>query len=118
MTRGILNEANVHKDALKKIENYHQDVVNEVISNVMENKVVIVGMRQNPVVKKARKLLKEANIPYKYLSYGSYFSMWKPRLAIKLWSGWPTFPQVFIDGVLIGGAVDLEAYLKEKNQSI
>ena len=23
--------------------------------------------------------------------------------AIKLWSGWPTFPQVFVDGTLIGG---------------
>ena len=27
----------------------------------------------------------------------------KKRLAIKLWSGWPTFPQVFVRGVLIGG---------------
>ena len=25
------------------------------------------------------------------------------RLAIKLWSGWPTFPQVFVRGELIGG---------------
>jgi monothiol glutaredoxin len=27
----------------------------------------------------------------------------KERLAIKLWSGWPTFPQVYVHGVLIGG---------------
>ena len=31
------------------------------------------------------------------------FSEWKKRLAIKLWSGWPTFPQVFVRGTLIGG---------------
>jgi monothiol glutaredoxin len=35
---------------------------------------------------------------------------WKKRLAIKLWTGWPTFPQIFHKGVLIGGAKDLEAY--------
>ncbi|MDB4971522.1 MAG: hypothetical protein JWN44_7211, partial [Myxococcales bacterium] len=27
----------------------------------------------------------------------------KRRLAIKLWSGWPTFPQVFVRGTLLGG---------------
>ncbi|MFZ4713247.1 MAG: glutaredoxin [Bacteriovoracaceae bacterium] len=37
--------------------------------------------------------------------------MWKQRLAIKLWSGWATYPQVFIDGKLIGGFKDLEAKL-------
>jgi hypothetical protein len=37
-------------------------------------------------------------VAHTYLEYGSYFSKWKERLAIKLWSGWPTFPQVFVDG--------------------
>jgi glutaredoxin-related protein len=25
-----------------------------------------------------------------------------------LWTGWPTFPMVFVKGVLVGGADDLE----------
>ncbi len=25
-----------------------------------------------------------------------------------MWTGWPTFPMVFVDGVLIGGAHDLQ----------
>ena len=25
-----------------------------------------------------------------------------------MWTGWPTFPMVFVKGVLIGGANDLE----------
>ena len=29
------------------------------------------------------------------------------RLALKMWTGWPTFPMVFVKGVLIGGASDL-----------
>jgi monothiol glutaredoxin len=52
-------------------------------------------------------------VPYTYLSYGSYFSQWKQRLAIKLWSGWPTFPQVFLKGELVGGAAELERALKD-----
>jgi glutaredoxin-related protein len=50
-----------------------------------------------------RQALDEAGVPYSYLEYGSYFSKWGERLAIKLWSGWPTFPQVFVNGTLIGG---------------
>jgi glutaredoxin-related protein len=80
--------------------------VNEVQNAVKTNKVVVVGMKQNPVVKKAKKALSDAGIPFTYLEYGSYMKGWKPRLAIKLWSGWPTYPQVFVDGKLIGGAAE------------
>ncbi|MEO7111736.1 MAG: glutaredoxin domain-containing protein, partial [Polyangiaceae bacterium] len=65
--------------------------------------VVVVGMSQNPHVKNVRRALQTAGVTFTYLEYGSYFSAWKQRLAIKLWSGWPTFPQVFVKGVLIGG---------------
>jgi monothiol glutaredoxin len=50
-----------------------------------------------------RQALDAAGVAYKYLEYGSYFSKWRERLAIKLWSGWPTFPQVFVRGTLVGG---------------
>ena len=33
---------------------------------------------------------------------------WRRRLALKMWAGWPTFPMVFVKGVLVGGATDLE----------
>ena len=52
--------------------------------------------------RRARRSTKRAS-PSPYLEYGSYFSEWKRRLAIKLWSGWPTFPQVFVRGTLLGG---------------
>jgi glutaredoxin-related protein len=29
-----------------------------------------------------------------------------------MWTGWPTLPMVFVKGVLIGGASDLEAMLE------
>ena len=113
MERDILAPSKVHPDALKSMKNFHADIVAEVVQTIANHKVVVVGMEQNPVVKKARKILKAHKMEYTFLSYGSYFSMWKQRLAIKLWSGWPTFPQVFIEGKLIGGASDLEKFLKK-----
>jgi glutaredoxin-related protein len=46
-------------------------------------------------------------VHYQYLEYGSYFSRWRERLALKMWTGWPTLPMVFVKGTLIGGADDL-----------
>jgi glutaredoxin-related protein len=101
--RPQLEEGSIAPAALVAMEGFHADVVREVRETVRRDAVVVVGMRQNPVVKRARKLLDEASIKYTYLEYGSYFSEWKKRLAIKLWSGWPTFPQVFVRGSLLGG---------------
>ena len=88
---------------------FHPDVVQEVREAVERDPVVVVGMAQNPFVKKARQALADAGISFTYLEYGSYVSDWKKRLAIKLWSGWPTFPQVFVRGMLIGGNAEARA---------
>jgi monothiol glutaredoxin len=101
--RPRLEERSVAPAALTAMEAFQPAVVREVAEAVRRDPVVVVGMAQNPFVKKARKALGEAGIAFTYLEYGSYFSKWKERLAIKLWSGWPTFPQVFVRGVLIGG---------------
>ena len=68
-------------------------------------------MRQNAMPKKARRLLAAAGLAHKYLEYGSYLSEWRRRNALKMWTGWPTFPMVFVKGVLVGGADDLEKLL-------
>jgi monothiol glutaredoxin len=107
MPRNILPEAQIHPNVREKIANYRTDTVKEVQAAVAANEIVVVGMRQNPFPKKARKALDAAGLAYKYLEYGSYFGEWHPRLALKLWTGWPTFPMVFVKGVLVGGAEDL-----------
>lgn len=111
----MLNESKVSNLALESMKSFHPSIVSEVEQAVQAHEWVIVGMGQNPLVGKARRLLSEKNISHHYLGYGSYFSKWKQRLAIKLWSGWPTFPQVFHKGVLVGGASDLEKYLNKVN---
>jgi monothiol glutaredoxin len=110
--RKTLSSEKLHAGAQSAINQFHSDVVAEVENAIANNEWVVVGMKQNPVVTKGRGLLKARGIEYKYIEHGSYFGGWKKRLAIKLWSGWPTFPQVFHKGVLIGGAQDLEKYLK------
>ena len=65
-------------------------------------------MAQNPMPKKARKALDAAGIAHHYLEYGSYFNTWRRRNALKMWSGWPTFPMVFVKGALVGGADDVD----------
>jgi len=112
MTRSFLPRERIAPDALDFLSRYHRATVDEVAAAVAAHRVVVVGMAQNPFVRKARKVLDRAGVSYTYLEYGSYFSMWKPRLAVKLWSGWPTFPQVFVDGVLIGGCAEAEAALR------
>lgn len=99
--------------AASKMAQMHSDVLDEVRAAVASNDVVVIGMKQNPHPPKARKALKDAGIEHTYLEYGSYLSMWKPRLAIKLWSGWPTFPQVFVKGRLIGGASETRHMIED-----
>jgi glutaredoxin-related protein len=82
---------------------FHSDTIREVEEAIEAHDVVVVGMSQNPHVKNVRKALEAAGVKFHYLEYGSYFSEWKKRLAIKMWSGWPTFPQVYVKGELIGG---------------
>jgi glutaredoxin-related protein len=107
MTRSILDESHIHPAIRQTITNHHADIVREVQAAIAANNVVVVGMKQNPFPKKARKVLNAAGVSYKYLEYGSYFEGWRRRNALKIWTGWPTFPMVFVKGVLIGGADDL-----------
>lgn len=111
MSRLILAEARIHPAIREVISQHQRDIVEEVATAVERHDIVVVGMAQNPSPKKARKLLDSAGLPYHYLEYGSYFNTWRRRNALKLWTGWPTFPMVFIKGQLIGGADDLERLL-------
>lgn len=111
MDRPILGDVS---DSVRERQiGYHSTVLDEVRQAVASADVVVVGMAQNPSCAKAHRRLEAAGVPHTYLVYGSYFSAWKPRLAIKMWSGWPTFPQVFVQGALIGGCDDLVAALDD-----
>jgi len=107
MSRNVLDEAHIHPAARQTIADNNADIVREVQAAIAGNKVVIVGMAQNPFPRMARKALDDLGTPYRYLEYGSYLSQWRRRNALKMWTGWPTFPMVFVNGTLVGGASEL-----------
>ena len=114
MTRKTLDSTRIHP-AIESEVGGNADfrrTVDEVEQAINQHTVVIVGMDHNPFPKKARKLLDAQGTAYHYLEYGNYFSEWKRRGALKMWSGWQTFPMVFVKGQLIGGFSDLEKLVK------
>lgn len=111
MPRAVLAEAQIHPAVRERVAQHQSSIVAEVQQAVAAHPVVVVGMAMNPFPRKARRLLDAAGVPYHYLGYGSYLSQWRPRNALKMWTGWPTFPMVFVKGVLVGGANDLEALI-------
>ena len=111
MPRAILDEANMHPAVRERIARHQAGIVAEVQQALAAHGVVVVGMAINPFPRQARRLLDEAGIAYHYLGYGSYLSQWRRRTALKMWTGWPTFPMVFVHGTLIGGAGDVAKLL-------
>ena len=108
MSRPVLEASRIHPAIRGKIDANHADIVRQVQAAVAADKVVVVGMAMNPFPRKARQLLDAQGTPYTYLEYGSYLSQWRARTALKMWSGWPTLPMVFINGTLVGGFQDLK----------
>ncbi len=111
MNRPILGEDCIHSAIRQVIANHHHDIIEEVQAAIAADAVVVVGMAMNPMPAKARKSLTQAGIAHTYLEYGSYFNTWRKRNALKMWTGWPTFPMVFVKGVLVGGATDVQALI-------
>jgi glutaredoxin-related protein len=111
MPRSVLDESRIHPAVRERVASHHAALLQEVQAAIRQHAVVVVGMAQNPYPRKARKALDAAGVPYHYLSYGSYFGDWRRRNALKMWTGWPTFPMVFVKGTLVGGADDLSRLL-------
>jgi len=105
--RTILDETRLHPAIRDVVANHHADIVHNVQAAATSNPVLVVGMAQNPFCRKARRLLDAAGVPYQYLEYGSYLGQWRKRNALKMWSGWSTFPMVFVKGTLVGGAAEI-----------
>lgn len=107
MPRAILDETQIHPAIRARVAAHHADFVQEVQRAAAAHPVVVVGMGQNPLPRRARRALDAAGIAHHDLDYGNYFVGWRRRNALKLWTGWPTMPMIFVRGTLVGGASDL-----------
>jgi monothiol glutaredoxin len=108
MPRHLLPDDRIDAAIRDTIAASHRETVDEVEAAIAAHPLVVVGMRQNPFPRRARKALRDANIEFHYIEYGSYLGEWRRRTALKMWTGWPTFPMVFVRGVLIGGAAEVK----------
>jgi len=108
MPRQILDESRMHPAIRDTVANLNADIVHNVHAAAGSNPVLVVGMAGNPHCRRARKALATAQVAHHYLEYGSYLSAWRQRNSLKMWTGWPTFPMVFVKGSLIGGADELQ----------
>ena len=111
MPRLILEEDLIHPAIRDKVANLHVEIVRNVRSAAASNPVLVVGMVGNPHCRRARRMLDAAGVAHHYLEYGSYQNHWRLRNALKMWTGWPTFPMVFVKGTLVGGADNLQALI-------
>jgi len=108
MPRPVLDESAIHPAVRTKVASLHADVLAQVREAVSAHDVVVVGMAGNPFVKRARRALDGAGVAHHDIDIGSYFSQWRRRNALKMWTGWPTLPMVFVRRQLVGGADDLQ----------
>ena len=107
MTRPLLADSAIHPAIRQRIAEHHLPVIQQVQNAIAQHPVVVVGLSGNPYVGKARKALDAVGESHEYIEFGSYFSQWRLRNALKMWTGWPTYPMVFVRGTLVGGADDL-----------
>ncbi len=108
LARTVFAQDRVHPAAAEKVGSYQSDVVTRVRGLVEQHDVVVVGMTMNPFPGRARRLLEAQGVKYEYLSLGSYLSQWRIRLGLKMWTGWPTFPMIFVKGTFVGGFAELK----------
>jgi monothiol glutaredoxin len=108
LPRPVLEESRLHPAIRERVANRHADIVHNVQAAAASNTILVVGMGGNAAVRRARRLLGQQGLAYQYLGFGSYLSQWRRRNALKMWTGWPTFPMVFVKGVLVGGHDDLK----------
>jgi monothiol glutaredoxin len=107
MSRAVLAEDRIHPAVRERISRHGAEIVQQVQQAVAAHAVVVVGMGQNPHPRRARRALDAVGVAHHDLDYGNYFSGWRRRNALKMWTGWPTLPMVFVRGALVGGADDL-----------
>jgi glutaredoxin-related protein len=108
VARATFDAARIHPAIGDQLAGYQAELIARVELLIQQHDIVIVGMTMNPFPGRARRLLDEQGVRYEYLGLGSYLSQWRLRLGLKMWTGWPTFPMIFVKRTFIGGFRELK----------
>ncbi|CAH9056438.1 unnamed protein product [Cuscuta epithymum] len=123
----VPNDPDTHADFLptSKVESSGISLKDIIEQDVKENPVMLYmkGMPEQPrcgFSSLAVRVLQEYNVP---ISARNILDNYELKDAVKSFSNWPTFPQIFINGEFIGGSdiilsMHQNGELKEKLQGI
>lgn len=100
-------------DPKKRI--YHVHVFNKQYTELLTNlanqietdTVVVIDISNGAYIEKIDSIFRMKGLEISYVEVGTPFTKIQERDAIKAWSGWHTFPQIFVNGYLIGGHEEL-----------
>jgi monothiol glutaredoxin len=80
----------------------------EVIKNEVENNPIVLYMKGTPdfpqcgFSARSAEALKACGVPFKAVNVFDDEEIY--RQGVKIYSNWPTIPQLFVDGELVGGS--------------
>lgn len=110
--RPILPLDRIHPAVQSKLGGKDKDFVEQIETAARNHAVLVVGLGWSPPSGKACSALRAAGVAFEYIQHGNYLTGWRRRNVLKMWTGWPTFPMVFVRGTFIGGASDLNKLIE------
>lgn len=99
-----------------KKRTYHVHVINKQYTDLLTNlsikietdTIVVLDMSNGTYMEKIQSIFRMKGLEIDLQEFGTPFTKKNEREAIKAWSGWQTFPQIFVNGYLIGGYIELK----------
>lgn len=106
-----------------------RDIMQEIEKEVKENKVLLYmkGNPEQPMCGFSFRVIEMLNSIGKPYAYVNILADEEKRQAVKTYSSWPTFPQLYVGGELLGGCdiitemfenKELEPVLAEAHQEV
>jgi glutaredoxin-related protein len=76
--------------------------------SVEKNTCVVITIENGPYTRQILEILKDNGIEVQLIEIGTPFTKIKEREMVKIWSGWDSFPQIYLNGFLLGGYEELK----------
>ena len=105
MSRKI--HALISEEAQARLSDFHQPLIEQLQQEIHSHDIVVVGLAYQPSTQRVIKELNKLDCLTQCIEISPWIGSSEKRLAIKIWSGWPSFPQIFVRGMLIGGELEL-----------
>jgi glutaredoxin-related protein len=97
---------------IRKSTKQFDDLLTSISVSVEKNTCVVITIENGPYTRQILEILKENGIEVQLIEIGTPFTKIKEREMVKIWSGWDSFPQIYLNGFLLGGYEELKLSLE------